>query len=117
MQQDKSGTGNMQHEFWRDARSGGYFSYELNTEGATQVSLHVRYWGAEWGSRKFDIYIDDAKLITEDNTGRWNVAMFKDLTYEIPDAMVAGKKKIRVRFQPLPGSTAGAVFKVRLLRR
>jgi len=30
----------------------------------------VRYWGAEWGSRKFEIYIDDELLITEDNTGR-----------------------------------------------
>ncbi|MDM8161535.1 hypothetical protein QUH73_17065 [Labilibaculum sp. K2S] len=35
--------------------------------------MRVRYWGAEWGSRKFDIYIDDEKLLTEDNTGKWNI--------------------------------------------
>ena len=50
------------------------------------LSLLVRYWGAEWGNRKFDIYIDDEKLITEDNTGKWNQSKFQDIEYTIPDA-------------------------------
>jgi hypothetical protein len=56
------------NEFFREARDGGFFSYDLATKSETNVSLFVRYWGAEWGSRKFDIYIDDEKLITEDNS-------------------------------------------------
>jgi len=76
----------------------------------------VRYWGAEWGNRKFEIYIDDEKLITEDNTGRWNLSAFQDVVYQIPDSMVKGKSYIRVKFQSLPGNTAGAVYVVRLLR-
>jgi hypothetical protein len=77
----------------------------------------VRYWGSEWGSRKFDIYIDDQKLITEDNTGRWNQSNFIDIEYSIPDTMTHGKKNVRVKFQALPQSTAGAVYYVRLLRK
>jgi hypothetical protein len=76
----------------------------------------VRYWGAEWGNRKFDIYIDDEKLISENNTGRWNQSSFKDIEYRIPDAMVAGKDHIRVKFQALPDNTAGAVFGIRLVK-
>ena len=76
----------------------------------------VRYWGAEWGNRKFDIYIDDQKLITEDNTGRWNLAAFKDVSYTIPESMVKGKSNIVVKFKALEGSTAGAVYYIRLLK-
>ena len=77
----------------------------------------VRYWGAEWGGRKFDIYIDDEKLLTEENTGRWNQSRFFEVTYAIPDSMVRDKQQIRVRFQSLPSNTAGAVYFIRLLRQ
>ena len=76
----------------------------------------VRYWGAEWGSRKFDIYIDDKKLVTEDNTGKWNQSKFFDVNYVIPDSMIKGKDHVRVKFQSLQGSTAGGVYYVRLIK-
>jgi len=77
----------------------------------------VRYWGAEWGNRSFDIYVDDKKLVTENNTGKWNQSRFMDIEYAIPDSMVKDKKNIRIRFQALPGNTAGAVYFIRLIRR
>jgi uncharacterized protein len=116
MQKENSGTGNNLNEFFRDAGDEGYFSYDLSTNSEQSLSLLVRYWGAEWGSRKFDILIDDEKLVTEDNTNRWNLSMFKNVIYQIPDSMVNGKKHIRVKFQTSHGSTAGAVYIIRLLR-
>jgi len=116
MQQEKSNKGNNLNEFFREARDGGYFSYDLATKSETSLSLLIRYWGAEWGNRKFDIFIDNEKLVTEDNTGRWNQSMFKEVAYPIPDSMVKGKTHIRVKFQALPESTAGAVYHVRLVR-
>lgn len=116
MQKENSNSGNANNEFFRDASRGGYFSYEMKTNSETNLSLIVRYWGAEWGGRKFDIYIDDEKLLTEDNTGRWNQSKFQDLEYAVPNSMVKGKKNIRVKFQALPGNTAGAVYYIRLIR-
>lgn len=116
MQKENSRSGNSNNEFYRDAFGGGYFSYEMKTNSETGLSLIVRYWGAEWGGRKFDIYIDDEKLLTEDNTGRWNQSKFKNLEYAIPDLMVKGKKSIRVKFKTIPGNTAGAVYFIRLVR-
>ncbi len=116
MQAEKSNKGNNMNEFFREARDGGFFSYDLATRSETSLSLFVRYWGAEWGSRKFEIYIDEEKLISEDNTNRWNQSLFQNIVYPIPDAMVTGKKSIRVKFLALPGSTAGAVYIVRLVR-
>jgi len=114
---NNSTTGNRLDEFWRDARNEGYFSYNLSTNKESNLSLIVRYWGAEWGNRKFDIYIDNEKLLTEDNTGRWNQSKFYDLEYPIPDSMVKGKENIRVKFQALAENTAGAVYYIRLVRQ
>lgn len=116
MEHDKSRSGSAHDAFFREARDGGHFSYLLSTEGKTGLSLMVRYWGAEWGSRKFEIYVDDHKLVEEDNTGRWNQSKFFDITYPIPAEALNGKKSIRVKFQAAPGSTAGGVFYVRLLK-
>ena len=117
MQKQASNTGNNFDEFWRDARSGGFFSYKLSTNNETGLSLIVRYWGAESGNRKFDIYVDDQKLITEDISGKWNQRKFKDVEYAIPDAMVRGKETVSVKFQPLQGNTAGAVYYIRMARQ
>jgi uncharacterized protein len=116
MQSEHSNSGNNHNEFYREAGRGGYFSYEMKTNSETDLSLIVRYWGAEWGGRKFDIYIDDEKLLTEDNTGRWNQSRFQEIEYSIPNEMVKGKKSVRVKFQALSGNTAGAVYIVRLVR-
>lgn len=116
LQSEKSNTGNNRDDFFREARNGGFFSYDLTTNSETGLSLFVRYWGAERGTRKFDIYIDDEKLVTEDNTGKWNQLMFKDIVYPIPDEFVKGKSSVRVKFQALPNTGAGAVYVVRLLR-
>jgi len=117
MQLEKSNKGNNLNEFFREASDGGYFSYDLSTKSEIDLCLMVRYWGAEWGNRKFDISIDDEKLVTEDNTSKWNQSMFKDVVYLIPDSMVKGKAHVRVKFQSLPGSTAGAVYYLRLVRK
>ena len=116
MQLEKSNKGNNLNEFFREAHDGGSFSYDLATKSEINLSLMVRYWGAEWGSRKFDLFIDDEKLVTEDNTNKWNQSMFKEVVYSIPESMVKGKTHVRVKFQSLPGSTAGAIYYIRLLR-
>ncbi|MGD0591866.1 MAG: beta-L-arabinofuranosidase domain-containing protein [Bacteroidota bacterium] len=117
MQSSNSNSGTNLDEFWRDASNGGYFSYNLATKNETDLTLLVRYWGYEWGSRMFDIYIDNEKLISENNTERWYQSQFQNVEYIIPHSMLEGKDHIRLKFQALQGSTAGAVYDIRLLRK
>ncbi|MBS1564246.1 MAG: glycoside hydrolase family 127 protein, partial [Bacteroidetes bacterium] len=112
-----SNTGNYLDEFWRDARGEGYFSYRLTTNHEKNLSLIVRYWGNENGNRKFDIYIDGDKLVTENTAGKWGGRKFQEVEYEIPDAMIKDKDTIRVKIQALPGNTAGPVYYIRLARK
>src|ERR1043166_9474113 len=90
MQSDHSRAGSSRDQFWREAGNGGFLSYNLSTNHETHLSLLVRYWGAEWGNRKFDIYVNDEKLLSENNTGRWNQSKYFDIEYNIPDSMVNG---------------------------
>ena len=117
IQQLNTGTGNRLDEFWREARNGGFVSYQLSTNNDTALSLMVRYWGAERGNRKFDILIDDQLLVTEDLTDKWNEQQFKDVTYHVPEHMLANKKQVRIKFQPKPGNTGGAFYQVRMIRK
>jgi hypothetical protein len=117
MEKANSSSGNNSDQFWRDASGVGYFSYNMTTGNETNLALVVRYWGAEWGGRKFDIYIDNEKLLTEDNTGRWNKSKFFDISYSISPALLQGKDHIRVKFSAMPGNTVGAVYYIRLVRQ
>jgi DUF1680 family protein len=115
LQTDHSHSGDLNGRMYREASDSGYFSYKLSTGGQSNLKLMVTYWGAEWGNRKFDIYIDDKKLLTEDNTGRWNRSAFFDVMYEIPDSILGDKKNFRIKFQSIPGNTAGGVYGVRVV--
>ena len=116
MQESGSNKGYFNQQSWRDAESGGYFSYNLLTNGEESLSLMVKYWGAESGSRNFDILIDDNLLASENISGKWNKDEFVDVTYEIPSEFLKGKKSVRVCFRPHEGNRAGGVFMVRLLK-
>jgi len=83
MQSSNSNSGNNLDEFYREAHNGGDFSYDLATKGETDLTMLVRYWGFEWGTRMFDIFIDNEKLISENNTDRWNQSKFQNVEYKI----------------------------------
>ncbi len=117
IQKQNSTTGNYLDEFWRDARNDGYFSYSLSTNNESGLNLMIRYWGNERGNRKFDIYIDDQKLITENIAGKWNHQGFHDVEYAITDSSIKDKKNIRVKFQSSAGNIAGPVYYIRIVRK
>ena len=99
---------------WRDASDGGFFEFDLKTAPAADTLL-VKYWGSDFGNRKFDVLVDGQKIGTQTlENNRPNE--FFDVSYPIPAALTAGKTKVTVRFQAQPGAKAGGVFSARLLK-
>ncbi|GAB3027951.1 glycoside hydrolase family 127 protein [Niabella terrae] len=111
----KSRIGNLQNQAFREASDGGFFSYLVSTGNRSQLGLMVRYWGAEWNKRVFDIYIDDQKLVSVDNTNRWNQSRFFEELYEIPGPMLQGKQQIRIKIQAKAGAASSPVYYMRLI--
>lgn len=114
---ENSQTGHFEGEPWRDARNGGYFSYNLLTNGETDLSLMVRYWGNETANRSFDILLDGKLLAEENLVGKWKRSELVNVEYPIPADMLQGKQSVTVTFRSKPGNIAGGVFYVRMLRK
>lgn len=115
MELKSSSAGNFNGEPWRASSDGGYFSYKMKTDQRTDLSLRLRYWGNETGNRKFDIFIDDQLIASEDTANKWKTDEFVEIEYEIPPHIVKDKQYITVKFSGERGQTAGGIFHVRLI--
>ena len=98
---------------WRGAHGasgGGFFSYRLAV-GAEPGgrTLVARYRDCEKGARAFDVLVDGEAVFTESlkDSGRRGF-IFREMP--IPPELLAGKKKVEVRFVPKPGNIAGGLF-------
>ena len=102
---------NYRNHHGRDARSGGYFEFTMQTKPGPLV-LMATYWGEERG-QNFDILVDNVLLASQqlknDKPGK-----FFDVEYPLPEALTNDKPTIKVKFVPHAHSTAGPVFGVRL---
>ena len=117
METDQSYVGNSNDVFYRDASDGHYFSYLMHTDGQTDLSLRLKYWGVgEWKSHEFDIFVDDALVQSVNNTGKYRISEFKYETYPIPSDLLKGKTQVRVKFVAKPRKQIGEIYEVRLVK-
>jgi len=92
-----------------------WFSFDLPVDPAYAMALIVTYNSSEREIRNFDILVDGQKV------GSQTVApdadpKFFDVQYAVPGTVVAGKKKVTVRFEAAIGSQIAGVFGIRMIR-
>lgn len=97
-------------------RHGRWFQYELDPQGQTAAELWATYSGAD-RDRRFSIFVDDRLLATESLEGA-SPGEFVEKRYAIPaDALAAAEdRRLVIRFVAAPGSLAGGIFDLRLMR-
>jgi hypothetical protein len=95
----------------RDARSDGFFECIMKA-GPGSLTLQAIYWGEE-RDRRFNILVDGAVVANEQLTGK-GPSDFMERDYAINPALTEGKARLRIRFEPEPGFSAGPVFGLRL---
>jgi DUF1680 family protein len=100
---------------WRDARGGGWFSYDMKVSPDDPVALVVEYWGGDSGNRVFDILIDGQKIAMQ-KLNNQKPGKFMEVTYVVPLDMTLGKEKVTIRFQAHEGSMAGGIFGLRVVK-
>jgi hypothetical protein len=98
----------------RDARTGGYFSFEMKADDEP-LTLQATYWGGE-RERVFDIIVDGEIIASEQLEGKHHGEFFS-ADYPVPPSLTKGKRSVRVRFAPHEGHSAGPAFGVRLYRK
>jgi hypothetical protein len=96
----------------RDARTGGYLEFDAAVRDEPLV-LRAVYWGGE-RDRVFHVVVGGQRVATVRLQGE-HPGEFIERDYPLPDALLRGKRSVRVRFEPEPGHTAGPVFGCRVL--
>jgi hypothetical protein len=110
----KSRTAPFKDYQWRDALSGGSFSYILKLDPATTNALECTYWGSDFGNREFQVLADNQVLATVKLDGS-HPQNFISQRYIIP-AETSARGQARVTFKGLPGNMAGGVFDIRTVK-
>jgi hypothetical protein len=110
---ERSKAGDFRDCKWRDAVN-GWFSYEMKVAAEKPMTLRCRYWGSDVG-RHFDILIDGEKIATQTLPKDKESGLFYE-DYAVPAPLVQGKERVTVTFQARPGSIAGGVFHVLMLK-
>ncbi|MBU5595361.1 glycoside hydrolase family 127 protein [Amphibacillus sp. MSJ-3] len=121
--QSEMGYLNIVDRHWRDARDGGFISYQLRVDPNKQNSLMVTYYGGDHDifidgkvfTRRFNISIDGEEIVTETLTARQAGELF-DRTYPIPIGITKGKEQVEIRFQAGQEEIAGGLYGIRIIR-
>jgi DUF1680 family protein len=113
-QGERTESGVFQDRHWRHAK--GWFSYNLKKKGAGPRTLRVTYYGADT-DRHFAIMVNN-KLLKKESLQGLGGNSFIDVDYEIPAQVLAASPTdaITLKFAAEPGSTAGGIYYVRLLK-
>ncbi|HVX51900.1 MAG TPA: beta-L-arabinofuranosidase domain-containing protein [Chitinophagaceae bacterium] len=98
----------------REARAGGFFSFEMKVDPLQPNALLCTYIGDD-KNRSWDVLIDGEKL-TSVNWKGGQTGKFYDEVYPIPAAMLQGKTKVTIKIVPNSGRTAGRIFGCRVIR-
>ncbi|MCE9678509.1 glycoside hydrolase family 127 protein [Shewanella sp. AS1] len=98
---------------WRHAHD--WFSYQLNAKGETQPVLRLTFFGLD-NHREFDILIDEQYLATVKLSGDKGPDYFTQ-SFPIPAKLLKdASQPLRVKFKAKPGSIAGGLYEVRLMK-
>jgi uncharacterized protein len=92
-----------------------WFSFDLTVDPDHPNTLICTYNADEWRKRTFDVLVDGQKVGEQTIEARGETK-FYDVEYQIPANLVAGKKKVTVRFEATGGNEIGAVYGIRTVR-
>jgi DUF1680 family protein len=113
LQGERHGAGDFGGRKWRHA-PGGWFSWQVKVLPDQPQELRVTYWGSDVG-RVFDVLVDGEKIATQRLQNN-KPDQFYDEVHPLAEKLTRGKPCVTVKFQSHPGSTAGGVFGLRMLR-
>jgi uncharacterized protein len=98
----------------REARSGGYFSFDMKVNPEVPNNLLCSYIGDD-KDRVFDIQIDGIKIATQELKGAASGRFF-DVEYPLPPELLKDKAKVVVSVLANHSKTAGRVFGCRIVK-
>jgi hypothetical protein len=95
-----------------------WFSFDLPVDPSHPLALIVTYSNDNPGQTACDVLVDGAKLGQQTGSRRSpeQVIRFSDVEYPLPADLVAGKKKVTVRFEAANARSTPTIYGIRIVR-
>lgn len=117
MKDEGSIQGYQDNKPYRTVRRGGSFSYELATDGISDLRLSLGFWGNEnMVGRAVEILIDGKPFFIEEEFPFTKESKPVYKQYSIPENLTSGKEYITVTFKAVEGKPSARIFDIRLLK-
>ena len=98
---------------WRNAREGGWFSYEMKLPPAgAGAAIRVMYWTRDKGGR-YVIKVGGKTIPAKKPEGRKDE--YYSVEYPVDKKTVAGKKSVTVRFEAPQDAAAAGIYDLRIV--
>ena len=114
MKGENTFTGSTGEYKWRDARDGGWFSFDMKVAGAAiPQQLVCQYWGSDNG-RAFDVLVNGKRIATQVLSARKPNQLITEV-YPMP-AELLQQPSVTITFLSHKGGVAGGLFGCRIVK-
>jgi len=90
-----------EEQSWRRATAGGWMSYQLAVQPATDHELWIEYHGAEFEPNHFTILVNGQCISEEQNLKNFDLPIRYARPYRVPAKFVGPRDRVTVKFRQL----------------
>lgn len=106
-----------EEQAWRRATAGGWMSYQLAVEPATNHELWIEYHGAEFEPNQFTILINGQRLSAEGNLKNFDLPVRYVKPYRIPANLVGPLDRVTIKLQATWPRVTARIFALSMVPR
>ncbi len=99
-----------EEQAWRRAIAGGWMSYQLAVQPATDHELRIEYHGAEFEPNQFTILINGQRVSSEENLKNFDLPVRYAKPYRIPGKFVGPLDRVTIKLQAAWPSATARIF-------
>jgi hypothetical protein len=99
-----------EEQAWRRATAGGWVSYQLAVQPATDHELWIEYHGAEFEPNQFTILINGQRVSAEKNLKNFDLPVRYVRPYRIPANLVGPLGRVTIKLQATWPSATARIF-------
>jgi len=104
-----------EEQTWRRATTGGWVSYQLAVQPATDHELWIEYHGAEFEPNQFTILINGQPLSAEENLKNFDLPVRYVKSYRIPANVIGPRDRVTIKLQATWPSPTARIFALNIV--
>ncbi len=107
-------TGNFEGKIWREAKDGGWFSYEMKVDPKNRNILLINFWDNNDEKQEFDVIVNDVQIEPYKEIKNKSIKS-SEMYFQIPKQLIQSKKIANIKIHS--NTYSGKVFDLRIIKQ